>query len=405
MNFLEIAYYGIRNLQMRHLRSTLTIVGIVLGIATIVTLMSIGEGVKADIDKQLSSFGTDKIFVIPITMESMQRGSAFSLTTSGKLYERDVDYIMRVPAVESASRVNYGRASLQFREKQISGAIFATDADMFTQYSDYLSLEEGRYFTDSDTYSVVLANDAANKLFGKEKLHAGNTLYINGEPYRVIGVLNRIGTAFSQQDDASIYVPYKQGKELFKDYLAPGEVFAIYIKVREGANPDDVAPLIERQIAAAHRVSLDKKDFSVITPSFIMQTVGAVLSLLNLFLLAISLVSAFVGGIGISNTMFMSVLERRREIGVLKAIGATRSTILLIFVVESALIGAGGGLVGLAMGFLALQIAGSFGIPYVMGFYQIAFAFSFAVGVGVISGLIPALNASKVPAVEALRYE
>ncbi|NYZ60621.1 FtsX-like permease family protein, partial [Candidatus Micrarchaeota archaeon] len=140
-------------------------------------------------------------------------------------------------------------------------------------------------------------------------------------------------------------------------------------------------------------------------PAFIKETVGTVLNLLNLFLLAIAAVSAFVGGIGISNTMFMSVLERRREIGVLKAIGATRNTILLIFVIESALIGAGGGLLGLALGYLALLVAGSFGVPYVLGIYQISFAFSFSVGVGVISGLIPALNASKVPAVEALRYE
>jgi putative ABC transport system permease protein len=130
-----------------------------------------------------------------------------------------------------------------------------------------------------------------------------------------------------------------------------------------------------------------------------------VLDLLNIFLLAIAAVSAFVGGIGISNTMFMSVLERRREIGVLKAIGATRNTILIIFVIESALIGAGGGLLGLALGYLALLAVGSFGVPYILGIPQISFAFFFSVGVGVISGLIPALNASKVPAVEALRYE
>jgi putative ABC transport system permease protein len=217
--------------------------------------------------------------------------------------------------------------------------------------------------------------------------------------------LKKIGTALSQQDDSTIFMPYDQGNKVLADYLAPGEVFAIYIKLRPGYDPEEVADQVERQVANAHRVSLDKKDFSVITPAFIKETVGTVLNLLNLFLLAIAAVSAFVGGIGISNTMFMSVLERRREIGVLKAIGATRNTILLIFVIESALIGAGGGILGLALGYLALLAVGSFGVPYILGLSQISFAFFFSVGVGVISGLIPALNASKVPAVEALRYE
>ncbi len=405
MNLLEITYYGIRNLQIRQLRSSLTIIGIVLGIATIFTLMSIGEGVRIEIDKQMSAFGSNEIFVVPISGQSMESFSGAAFSTNGKLYERDVDYVKRVPAVEEVSKVVYGRASLKFRDKEISAAIFPADASIFDQFGSYIQLEEGRFYTDEEDHVVVLANDAANKLFDNERVQVNNVIYINGEPYRVVGILKKIGTSLSQQDDSAIYMPYKSGRAILQDFLAPGEVFALYIKLREGYNPDDAAPQIEGQLAAAHRVSLDKKDFMVITPSFIQATVGSVLGVLNLFLLAIALISAFVGGIGISNTMFMSVMERRREIGVLKAIGAERGTIVLIFVVESALIGAGGGLVGLVLGYLALLAAGAFGVPYALGIYQIAFAFSFAVVVGVVSGLIPALNASKVPAVEALRYE
>jgi len=405
MDLLEITKYGIKNLRIRHLRSTLTIVGIVLGIATIVTLMSIGEGVRQEIETQLDAFGTDMIFIVPFNMENMASSSSMSMSTSGKLYERDIDYIKKVPAVQDTARMNYGRASLRFRETDITGAIYPTDEAMFEQFGDYFAIEEGRYYTDSDTKVLVLGNDAANLMFDDQKISPGNVIYVNDEQYRVVGVLKRIGTALSQQDDSTIFMPYDQGNKVLADYLAPGEIFAIYIKLRPGYDPEEVADQVERQVANAHRVSLDKKDFSVITPAFIKETVGTVINLLNLFLLAIAAVSAFVGGIGISNTMFMSVLERRREIGVLKAIGATRNTILLIFVIESALIGAGGGLLGLALGYIALLAAGSLGVPYVLGIFQISFAFSFSVGVGVISGLIPALNASKVPAVEALRYE
>lgn len=405
MDLPEMVSYGIKSLQVRHLRSTLTIIGIVLGIATIVTLMSIGEGVRHDIEKQLYVMGYDKIFVLPIREESLQGISGVSITTSGKLYERDVDYVERVPGVEDAYRILYGRAALRFRDEEITAAIFPVDAELFGQFGNYLQIEEGRYFRDDETHVVVLANDAANKIFGNKKVQVNNVIYIDGEPYRVVGVLKLIGTSLSQQDDSAIYIPYGQGRKVLEEFLAPGEVFSIYIKIREGYNPDEVALQVERQLAAAHRVSLVKKDFTVMTPSFIYETVGNILGLLNLFLFAIAMVSAFVGGIGISNTMFMSVLERRREIGVLKAIGATRSQILFIFIIESALIGMGGGLIGLAIGYLVLQIAGAFGIPYIMGLPQIAFAFFFSVGVGVVSGLIPALNASRVPAVEALRYE
>ncbi len=405
MDLLEIINYGIKNLKIRHLRSTLTIVGIVLGIATIVTLMSIGEGVSQDIEKQLDAFGTDVIFVIPYSLEGLTETSAVSLTTTGKLYERDIEYIKRVPAVQETARVVYGRASLRFRDSEIAAAVFPADAAVFEQFGDYLELEEGRYYRDSDGKVLVLANDAANIIFDDQKISPGNVIYVNEDPYRVVGVLKRIGTSLSQQDDSAIYMPYDQGRELLSDFLAPGEVFAIYIKIRPGFDADETALLVERQVANAHRVSLDKKDFSVVTPTLIKETVGVVLDLLNLFLLAIAAVSAFVGGIGISNTMFMSILERRREIGVLKAIGATRIQILLIFVIESALIGIGGGLVGLALGYFALLLVGAFGIPYIMGIPQIAFAFFFSVGVGVIAGFIPALNASKVPAIEALRYE
>ncbi len=405
MDLLEITKYGIKNLQIRHLRSTLTIVGIVLGIATIVTLMSIGEGVRVDIESQMDAFGTDMIFVVPFNMEKLASSSGFSMSTTGKLYDRDIDYIRRVPAVEETARMNYGRASLRFREAEIATAIYPCESVIFDAFGDYFTIEEGRYYKDSETKVVVLGNDAANLMFDDENVAVGNTLYINEEPYRVVGVLKRIGTSLSQQDDSTIFLPYDQGNKLLADYLAPGEIFSIYIKIRPGYDPEEVADQVERQLANAHRVSLEDKDFSVITPAFIMEMVGTVMDLLNLFLLAIAAVSAFVGGIGISNTMFMSVLERRREIGVLKAIGATRNTILLIFVIESALIGAGGGLLGLALGYLALLAVGSFGVPYILGVSQISFAFLFSVVVGVISGLIPALNASKVPAVEALHYE
>jgi putative ABC transport system permease protein len=152
-------------------------------------------------------------------------------------------------------------------------------------------------------------------------------------------------------------------------------------------------------------VSFDEKDFSVITDDFVNQTVGIILIALNAFLFLVTIVASVVGGIGIMNTMFMGVLERVREIGILKAIGASERTILLIFLVESAVIGLAGGAIGLLCGWGVLILLGQFGIPYVITLELVLFVFSFSLGVGIAAGYLPARQAARMDPIEALRYE
>jgi len=408
MMVLDAIEYAIKNLRTRSLRSWLTITGIVIGVIAMVVITSVTEGVNQEISGLLSSFGSDTMFVIPINIEGGAGGFAAYgggpvQRPMGKLYQRDVDAIGGIPGVTDTSRVVYGRASLEFKDKQLSATLYAGDASMFEMFGDYIQLEKGRFYDDNDRRVMVLGYDAANKMFGKDKADVGSKILVNNESYRVVGTLKDIGSALATADNSNIYIPFEDGKDLFKEQLAKDEVAIIYVKIDESYDPNEIKDLMERKIANNHKVTLDNKDFSVITADFITETVGGILGTLTSLLFAITAVATVVGGIGISNTMFMSVMERVREIGILKSMGASRNTIRLVFLTESALIGFMGGLIGFAIAVLILNVAADFGVPYLIRYRWVIFTFIFSAGVGVVAGFIPANNAAKLDPVEALR--
>ncbi len=405
MRLTDILEYSIENMRRKKIRSYLTILGIILGIATIVVLVSVGEGVRKEINDQLDAFGADMIAITPYSIEDAA-SAGIGMTSSGKLYEKDIRYIEKVPGIEDIAYGTYGRASLRFKDKQIGAILFAVTPNMLPMYEDSgIRVEEGRYIQEGETHVAFLMNDAANELFGKDKVNVNNYIYINNIRYRVVGIAEKIGTSLSQQDDSAIYIPYVDSEEIFGDTLAKNELTFIFAMTQEGMDATEVGERIEEQLAASHRVSLDKKDFSVMTAASIQETVNQITDLLTGSLFLIGLISAIVGGIGIANTMFMSVLERTKEIGILKSVGATSWQVLSLFVMEAALIGAIGGLIGLGIGFLFMQVIPYFGItPYLAPEIAVGVVL-FAMATGMIAGFIPARSASKIHAIEALRYD
>ena len=411
MRLDSVFFYALKNISKRSLRSWLTIIGIIIGVITIVVILSISEGVQKEINDQLSSFGPDNMFVIPINIE---KGSASALgmgvgpgsaPSSGKLTQNDVEAIKGIPGVKSVTRFVYGRSSVSFKDSSLTATVYGADKEMFELWGDYIELENGRYYQDGERGVVVLANDAANKMFGKKKVDVGNTIYINEQKFRVIGVLKLIGTSLSQTDDSAIYVSYDEGKDLFKSQLAKNEVKLIMIKIDSGYEANEIKGKIESKLCSIHKVSCDEKDFSVITAEFVNQTIGSILFALSAFIFLVTVVASIVGGIGIMNTMFMGVLERVQEIGILKSIGASEKTILTIFMVESGVMGLIGGLIGTALGIMILLIIGQFGVPYVISPTLMFFVFAFSISVGVAAGYLPARQAAKLDPVEALNYE
>ena len=406
MDLIEAGVYGFNNLVRRSLRSWLTILGMVIGVMAIVVILSVSEGFNRDINTQISAFGSDMMFVYPVGDISSSFSSSSLMTTSGKLRQADVDDIKNIPGVKDVARSNYGRASLSYKGKNITAFIFGADQSMFDMYGSYIEVESGRIFQDTEHNVAFFAADAADNYFGKDKVQVGSIVQINGKNYRVVGVQKRIGTSLSSQDDTAIYVTYADSKDLFQGQFLEDEVGIIMVQVDEGFDANDIKARIESKLAANHRVRPDDLDFSVITSDQIMEIVGTILFSIQLVLALVTLIASFVGAIGIANTMFMNVLERIREIGILKAVGATRSDILAIFLVESAIIGFAGGLIGLLLGYGLLQVlVDFFAVPAFLRLRIIAFVFVFSIGTGVLAGFLPAWRAAKMDPVEALRYD
>jgi len=405
MKLTDMFVYSIKYLRTQKLKSWLTIIGIVIGTATIVSLVSIGDGIRYDITKQLEGFGSNYMVVIPVNIEG--RGISLSIgqaPSSGKLYEKDYDKIRNIPGVKKVARWIYSRTSLQFKDKKITAPVYAGDTEVFDMYPEYMKIQSGRIFNNNEQRVVVLGYDAANKLFGKDEIKVNNKMYIGGEEFRVVGILEKMGTSLSQQDDKSIYIPLREGRELFKSTIGKNEISAMIIESEEGYDVEMIKERIEEQLIAQHKVTAEDKDFSVITADYVNKIVEDITGTLTLFLLLISSVSAVVGGIGISNTMFMSVLERTREIGVLKSIGARSGEILKLFVIEAVIIGMVGGIIGCGIGIGISEIVKDFGISSMANPLFVIIVIVFSALTGAVAGAIPAYNASKIPPVEALNY-
>lgn len=409
MKLIVIIKYSINNLKRRQLRSWLTILGVVIGIAAVVSLLTIGQGFNDEIQKQLGELGTNTIFVAPMT-EEQTTSAAFSsspgFVTSGKLFERDAERLKRIPEIEEITKINLGQATVEFKGKQITALVEGIEPGIFEK-TTLINVEEGRFLLPNDQRVAVMGSSLAEDGFGNNKVGVNSFIIMNGKKFRVIGILEKSGGGFgaSSEVDTIILVQFEDAQELFKESLAENEVGYIVVTVREGADIPAVTDKITLEIAASHKIRPEDKDFSVISPQMIQEQISSVLGLVTGFLAAIASISLIVGGVGISNIMFTSVIERTREIGILKAVGATRKDILNIFIVESAVIGGAGGLIGIVIGLSLVYLLGFFGVPISVGFEIPLFALVFSIVVGLLSGFIPARNASRLSPVDALRFE
>lgn len=401
MKLSDTVLFGIRNLTHRQLRSWLTVIGIVIGIMSVIALISISEGLNKGISDQLAALGGRTVIVMP-GGDGGGTGGSF-LLRSGTLTENDAGRVKKVAGVDQLSKAVGGMASIEYKDRGITSIVRGVEPSLFDIMN--LDLEKGRFFTASDRKVVIIGSSVAENAFGRnKKVDVGSVLRIGGANYRVVGVLKKSGSTF-YPIDSIVFIPYEDGKEMMKGVIGDKELVAMFFTVKNGFDINDVAGDVETALAAAHGVKTDEEDFRMLTPDKINQQIGIITDLLALFLGIIGSISIVVGGIGVANTMFMNVLERSREIGVLKSIGATRGEILQIFLVESGIIGIVGGLVGVILAVVLLTIAAQFGAPVLIRPELLLFALVFSLAIGLVSGAMPARQAARVPAVEALRYE
>ena len=394
MRAAEALRVAVDALRANRVRSLLTMLGVIIGVAAVVVLVAIGSGAKREIEQQVEGLGSNLILVIPGRFEF---GSAPSVS---RLQLEDVDYLGRVVGDPRAvaTTVSSGE-SIRVGARELFTTVNGVNENV--PYVFNRPLARGSYITRTDVDTrrrvVVLGSSAADKLFGDVD-PLGRQVNVAGVRFRVVGVFAEVGSTFGVSRDDEVHVPVTAAQRLF----GVERIDALAVK---SPSTTAIEPLQAKLVAALHD-KYDGEEFSAVTQTQILGTIGRILGLLTLVLAAIAAISLLVGGVGVSNIMLVSVRERTREIGLRKALGARQRDILLQFLVEAVLLTTIGGLIGIALGVgSSLLIDAVSPLPAVIAWWSPALAFAVSAAVGVFFGVVPARRAGRLDPVVALRTD
>ncbi len=394
---------ALRSATQRKIRSWLTMLGIFVGIAAVVALISLSQGLKSAIETQFLRLGSDKLVV-------QAAGSGFGppgTAVVSPLTVRDKEAIEKTNGVDLAVGRLIRIVQLTFaeEEKYTYAVSFPADSDeraLIVEANDY-TLAQGK-FPDKQSKEIVIGYNIGHDFFEKE-LTLREKIKIQHTEFVIVGILKKSG---NPQQDNALLIP----EEVYRKILGLGEVYDIIaVRMEKSASLSMVAEQMKKSLRKSRDVKKGKEDFTVQTPENIIATFTTILTIVQSVLIGIAAISLLVGGIGIMNTMYTAVLERTREIGILKAVGATQQDILRLFLIESGMLGLMGGVIGVVLGvgisktveLIAFQLFQSPLIQTDFSLVLIFGALGFSFFVGMMAGIFPAYNASKLSVVEALR--
>ena len=407
---LIIDYFrqGVYNLRQRSLRSILTMIGIFIGVALVVALLSLGQGMQDAIVGQFSNLGANTLTVQAAGGGYGPPGSYQSVSIG----EQDLKVIKRVQGISEAFGRIISSVKVEVDGEPDYGYIASIPTndprayDVALTIPTTLAVEKGRLIKSGDKYKVMVGNTLASKDQLVRKLRVGDKILINGHKFDVVGVLEKTG---NPQLDLVMWLPEDAAREVTGNTESFGMIAA---KVDKGFDVDTVKERVEKALRKERDVELGKEDFTVESSQDIIDALNTVIGAVKWFLIGIAAISLLVGSVGITNTMYTSVMERTREIGIMKAIGAQNKDVLLLFLIESGLLGVLGGIIGIALGmglaFLVAAIAQqALGTSLIAAHVSVSILLS-AIGgsflVGAIAGITPARQAAKMQPVEALQY-
>ena len=417
MRFNKSLKLAVNILVHSKLRSWLTIIGIVIGIAAVVAIVSIGAGMQQNVESRLGGLGADIITISPgggrasASFRGGHGGGMLGTTaTAANLTKKDVLVLQSVGGIEYIQGTVSGRGEMYYLGEKTTISIDGVDPLVWKEMTTS-ELESGRLLGPSDYNVVVVGSRVAKDTF-KQPLTLNRMITLEEKAFKVVGILKESG-GFGG-DDNKIIMPIKAARDTLED-VGSDEFDSITLKV---ANTDDVDQIMEdadKKLMISRHLTERGKDFSIRSAKSTQETMSDITQTMTLFLGAIAAVSLLVGAVGIANTMFTSVLEKTKEIGIMKSIGAKNSDIMMIFLLNSAIVGLVGGLLGICLGtgissllpLLGMRMMGMGreGMTTVVTPSLLFFALLISIGIGMVAGVIPAYRASKLKPVDALRYE
>ncbi|WP_068786982.1 ABC transporter permease [Paenibacillus phocaensis] len=390
MNLLQSTKMAWKSIAGAKIRSFLTMLGIIIGVSSVITLVSVGQGTTSQITDQLEGLGTDLL-----TVNIMGRGSATSLSFEEAMALGEIEGVKAVsPVINGSVTAKKGTTNDSLTVEGI--------APSYEEVQDF-HVQAGRYIIDMDNEFrmkvALIGTEAAGTFFGTEN-PVGQTIQLNGSSFKIVGLLESKGSSLTASNDNKLLIPIATAER----FLQSRGVRTITVQVEDTSQIESVKTLLE--------AALDKKfqnadnAYSIFNSQEMLDTLNSTTQMLSLALGGIAGISLLVGGIGIMNIMLVSVSERTREIGVRKAIGAKKRDILMQFMVESTALSGFGGLIGIGLGYGASALIGRYSaLTTTVSFPIVLIAFGFSLFIGVVFGMIPANKAAKLRPIYALRTD
>lgn len=408
---VETLAMALSALWSNKLRTALTMLGVIIGIMAVIAVTSVGQGVQSATEANLQGLGADVLRIRAGAASSgnvsQGRGSATTLTWSDALAIES-----QVSVAEGVTAYLEQSAQVVHEQNNTSTTVIGTD----THYAavSNITLQAGRFFTEKELSEAravaVLGSTVKTDLFGESE-PIGESIRIQGQRYTVVGVANEKGAQGRENPDEQIYVPLTNASARLvgSNALSGIAVRGISVKVSEQALLEAADFQISNLLRVRHRLypaKGDEDDFEIVSAADLVETLTSTVGLFSVMVAAIAAISLVVGGIGIANIMLVSVVERTREIGIRKAVGATNQAILSQFLAEAIAISAAGGVIGVGLGIAIARICATlFDFPFVISLWSIVFGVGLSFLIGMVAGVIPARNAAKLDPIVALRSD